>query len=297
MNFTPSLVASGAARRVWFVFSSGGLVVREQGGEVTLPGDDDAGALGLDVSSVKHLGRLDDADAVAAWLEHDRALPATYATRGLRSLFGAVPDEVHAVAGRAAQVLEWAQTTRHCGRCAALTACVEGELCARCPACGLSAYPRIAPAIIVLVRRGDEALLARGARFPEAFYSTLAGFSDVGESLEETLAREVREEVGVEVKNVRYFGSQPWPFPHSLMVGFTADWAGGEIQVDGQEIVDARWFRPESLPMLPGRMSIARKLIDAWVHEVLGPGAGVGDVRLARAAGVRRRCFPGGFPR
>jgi NAD+ diphosphatase len=130
------------------------------------------------------------------------------------------------------------------------------------------AYPRIAPAIIVLVRRGDEALLARGARFPAAFYSTLAGFAEVGESLEETLAREVREEVGIEVKNARYFGSQPWPFPHSLILAFTAEWAGGEIVADGVEVLDAQWFRADALPPIPPRVSIARQLIDAWLDDV-----------------------------
>ena len=140
-----------------------------------------------------------------------------------------------------------------------------------CPSCGLAAYPRIAPAIIVLVRRGDRALLARNAKYPVPIYSTLAGFVDIGESLEETLAREVREEVGIEVTNIRYFGSQPWPLPHSLMIGFTAEWAGGEIRVDGEEITDAQWFAADDLPsLLPSHISIARRLIDAWTEEIEG---------------------------
>jgi NAD+ diphosphatase len=140
----------------------------------------------------------------------------------------------------------------------------------RCEVCTLSFYPRISPAIIVLVRRGDEALLARSTRSASGFYSTLAGFVEAGESLEETLAREVREEVGVEVTNLRYFASQSWPFPHSLMVGFFADHAGGEIVVDKTEITDARWFAPTALPLIPPKLSIARQLIDAWVAEVRG---------------------------
>ncbi len=119
----------------------------------------------------------------------------------------------------------------------------------------------------MLVRRGHEALLARNARFPGAFYSTLAGFSEIGESLEETLVREVKEEVGVDVGGVRYFGSQPWPFPDSLMIGFNAEWRSGEIRV-GEEIADAKFFkRDEPLPILPPKVSIARRLIDAWLEE------------------------------
>lgn len=142
----------------------------------------------------------------------------------------------------------------------------------RCPACGLLAYPRIAPAVIVLVRRGDEALLARNARFPLPFFSTLAGFAEIGETLEETVAREIREEVGIEVRNPRYFGSQPWPFPHSLMVGFMADWASGELRLDEREIAEARWCRADALPLIPPPVSIARRMIDAWVDEVTAKG-------------------------
>jgi NAD+ diphosphatase len=125
--------------------------------------------------------------------------------------------------------------------------------------------------VIVLVRRGPLALLARNARFPVPFYSTLAGFSSIGETLEETLQREVLEEVGVHIGNVRYFGSQPWPFPNSLMIGFTAEWEAGDIAVDNDEIADAQWFSVDALPVIPPRMSIARRLIDAWVAEVSGP--------------------------
>jgi NAD+ diphosphatase len=138
----------------------------------------------------------------------------------------------------------------------------------RCPKCALTSYPRIAPAVIVLVRKGEKALLARNATFPLPFYSTIAGFSDIGETLEETVEREVFEESGVRVDTIRYFGSQPWPFPHSLMIGFTAEWNSGEIAIDHDEIADAQWFSADALPLIPPRVSIARRLIDAWVNEV-----------------------------
>jgi NAD+ diphosphatase len=135
----------------------------------------------------------------------------------------------------------------------------------RCPVDGLSNYPRVAPAVIVLVERDDTALLARSGRWEVPMYSTLAGFVEPGETIEDTVSREIREEVGVDVTDVRYVASQPWPFPHSLMLGFTARWAGGDITVDGDEIADANWYRASALPMIPPPPSIARRLIDDWL--------------------------------
>jgi NAD+ diphosphatase len=128
-------------------------------------------------------------------------------------------------------------------------------------------FPRLAPAIIVLVERGPEMLLARARRFPTAMYSTLAGFVEPGETLEEAVVREVREEAGITVKDIRYFGSQPWPFPHSLMIGFTATYADGQITLGDEENIDAGWFTADNLPSLPSKMSIARKLIDSFLEK------------------------------
>lgn len=245
---------------VYLVHPKGLLVRRDAQGEVSLPSAADAAQLG--VSASEDLG---DGDWSAAF---DDAPPEPFVVAGLRELWAALGEASWQTAGRAVQLAEWARTHRFCGRCATPTERVEGERCMRCPSCGLLAYPRISPAVIVLVRRGDEALLARGARFPLPFYSTLAGFVEAGESLEQTVHREIREEVGVEVDRVTYFGSQPWPFPHSLMVGFTARWASGDIHPDGSEILDARWFQAHDLPAVPPSPSIARRLIDAWVEDV-----------------------------
>ncbi|MDF2695337.1 MAG: pyrophosphatase [Labilithrix sp.] len=256
--------------RTWFVIHESKLLVRRDGERVLLPTDADAEQLGIDPSSGHSVGSLHGAAALAASLA---ALPSAahpYETVGLRALAALLDAETFGLAGRAMHVVDWTTTSQFCGRCGTPTVLAAKERNMACPACGLSAYPRIAPAIIVLVRRGEQALLARNARFPGAFYSTLAGFSEIGESLEETLAREVREEVGIGVRDIRYFGSQPWPFPHSLMIGFTAEWAEGEIAVDGDEIADARWFSADELPMIPPPLSIARRLIDAWVAEVGG---------------------------
>jgi NAD+ diphosphatase len=252
--------------RAWFVVHPQGLVVRRKGEHVELLDDDDARALGLADVDAHDLGPVDGAPAVAASVA-DEPLASPYEVGRLRELYPVLGDARFLMAGRATQIVEWSTTHKFCGRCASPTERVATERCMRCPRCGLLGYPRIAPAVIVLVRRGEEALLARGARFPGAFYSTLAGFVEVGESLEETIAREVREEVGIEVKAPRYFGSQPWPFPHSLMVGFFAEWAGGEVRADGSEILDARWYRRDELPMIPPRLSIARRLIDVWLED------------------------------
>ncbi len=252
--------------RAWFVVHPQGLVVRREGDRVELLTDADANALGLASADPQELGPLEGGRAVAASIG-DGPLEAPFEVGRLRELYPLLGDTRFLMAGCATQIIEWSATHRFCGRCATPTERVPGERCMRCPACGLLGYPRIAPAAIFLVRRGNEALLARGARFPGAFYSTLAGFVEIGESLEETILREVREEVGIEAKNPRYFGSQPWPFPHSLMVAFFADWASGEIKADGTEILEAGWFKHDALPMIPPRLSIARRLIDAWVEE------------------------------
>jgi NAD+ diphosphatase len=187
----------------------------------------------------------------------------------LRRLWSEVPLDEWTVAGRAVQLVAWGRTHRFCGRCGEPTAPVAGDRSMRCHSCGLLAYPRLAPAVIALVHRTapdgmEEALLARGVQFALPMFSCLAGFVEPGETLEAGVQREVFEEVGVTVDDVRYQGSQPWPFPHSLMIGFFARWLDGEIAIDPNEIAEAAWFRRDELPPLPPPISIARRLIDRW---------------------------------
>lgn len=208
---------------------------------------------------------IDDAHRALPFSER---VPPPFDLMNLRMLAAFVDASLFGIIGRAMHTCDWLTTSRFCGRCGTATTRHAKERCMVCPSCDLHTYPRISPAIITLVRKGDLALLASNAKFPGAFYSTLAGFADIGESLEETLVREVREEVGIAVKDVRYFGSQPWPFPNSLMIAFTAEWESGEIVVDGVELSDAKWFRADDLPMIPPPLSIARRLIDAWVSSV-----------------------------
>lgn len=213
------------------------------------------------------LGLLDGNQcwAVDADLHGDLVEDATY--RDLRQLWDGVDEVTWTVAGRGVQLVEWARTHRFCGRCGERTEESPGERARRCPSCGMLAFPRLAPAVICLVERGETALLARNARFPNGMYSCLAGFVEPGETLEEAVAREVAEEVGVELTDIAYRGSQPWPFPHSLMIGFRAAWRAGDLRVDGSEIVEAAWFPRDGLPNIPPPMSIARRLIDDWAAE------------------------------
>ncbi len=190
--------------------------------------------------------------------------------RKLRSLFGSMDEALLSVAGRAFQIGTWARTHRFCGACGTPTAPVGGERCVKCPACGFLAYPRISPAMMVLIRRGDSILLARHKASPAPFFTALAGFVEAGESVEEAIHREVFEEVGLQVRNIAYFGSQPWPFPHSLMIAFTAEFESGEIVIDTSEIAEARWFGPgDVLPKIPFGQSIASDLIRAHLPDAL----------------------------
>ncbi len=222
-----------------------------------------------------YLGTLGARHVFAAELAIDVEAPPEWRWSDLRSLFGRLATDEYALAGRGLQLIDWDRTHQFCGRCAARTDLRSDERSRQCPACGLIVYPRLAPAVMALVRRApDEILLARSPRFAPGMYSALAGFVEPGETLEQCLHREVHEEVGIRVANLRYFASQPWPFPHSLMIAFMCDWAGGDIAIDGVEIVDAKWFRIADLPQLPQPISIARRLIDAAVHEMTGHRAG-----------------------
>jgi len=220
----------------------------------------------------QHVVGLLDGELVVAVDVPDGDDPSDGAAVDLRRLHGIVDLDTWQASGRARQLVEWGRTHRYCGRCATPNVPAATMPALECPACGFVAFPRLSPAMITLVTRGpegpgQEALLARGAGWPTPMYSCLAGFVEVGETLEQCVAREVREEVGITVGDVEYRGSQPWPFPHSLMVGFRARYVDGDLELDPTEIADAQWFRRDRLPALPGEISIARALVDQWVSE------------------------------
>jgi NAD+ diphosphatase len=242
------------------------MMITEAGEKVSVPCFTDPAELALEPVREWYLGTLAGRHCYCAEISEDAPVPEEMAFRGLRYLYGRLEESLHRIAMKALHTMEWDRTTRYCGHCGMETFRARGMVAKECPCCELLIFPRISPAIIVLVERGNRVLLARIKRFTSELYSVLAGFVELGETLEEAVEREIGEEVGIRVKNIRYFGSQPWPFPDSLMIGFTAEYESGEIRIDETEIADARWFEPEKLPTIPGKISIARELIDWFVE-------------------------------
>ena len=252
-----------------FVVEDGRMLVRREGDRVAFPRLADLGTLGIAPNDPFSFGHHGHAPCFVLAQPAPAVLPDGWAMAGLRALVGAFNDDSLLVAGRALQYAEWDRNHRHCGRCGAPTARHPENWSRVCGACGFAAFPRVSPAVIMLVYKGDACLLAHAAHHTENMHSVLAGFVEPGETLEECVAREVREEVGIEVDNIKYFGSQPWPFPHSLMVGFTAAWRAGELQPDGVEILSAGWYTHDALPdRIPSSISIARRLIDSFFAGV-----------------------------
>jgi NAD+ diphosphatase len=268
-RFTSSIVPPVEESELawWFAFQGDKLLVCEESSSLGIPCLKDVSELGLPILSQNYLGLLEDHPCYAVEVPEGVSPPPGMTFQGLRQVYGRLEEDLFWVAARAVQIVDWDRTHRFCGRCGIPMETQKVERAKRCPKCGLLHFPRLAPAIIVLVERGEQMLLARARRFPTVMYSVLAGFVEPGESLEETVVREVKEEVGVFLKDIRYFGSQPWPFPHSLMIGFTATYAGGEITLDENEIEDAGWYTVDHLPPLPGKISIARKLIDWFIEK------------------------------
>ncbi|MEE9417644.1 MAG: NAD(+) diphosphatase [Acidimicrobiales bacterium] len=249
-----------SADPLWIVISGGRILVDESGelplGEQPVP----------DVEMPWAVGTLDGRPVWGLDVPDDYEPTTEHSFVDLRSLYGRLDDEQWIVAGRAVQLSSFRLTHRFCGRCGAETEPHNTDQSKVCPSCAHVAFPRLSPAVIMLIERDHEVLLAWGRQFPGRFFSALAGFVEPGESLEQTVHREVHEEVGILVTDVTYFGSQPWPFPHSLMVGFGAQWESGEITIQEEEIVEANWYTADDLPPVPrGGMSIAGWLIEDWL--------------------------------
>lgn len=276
-TFIPAITphSDNAEPAYWYIFNGFRLLVHSGGSDLQVPLVMDSAELPVDLLRKQFLGYLQQDDMMircySGEVADDAQSPPGMTFLGLRQLFSRLDDMTLSIAGRAVQIKEWDRTHQYCGQCGSTVTQIAYERAKRCPQCGHTTYPRLSPAIIVSVERaagsGTELLLARNQRHPKSFFSVLAGFVEPGESLEECVRREVCEEVSIDVENIRYFGSQPWPFPNSLMIAFTADYAGGEIILEEEELAEAGWFRADELPMVPPPISIARQLIDAFVEK------------------------------
>jgi len=261
---------------LWFVISNGKLMVKMDRNGYSIPRKKDMEEVMDQLSHVQFLGTLDGTPCHVAAFPDENAFLEGLMFSSIRRLFGIMENHVTLAAGCAAQLIRWHQTHTYCGSCGSVMEDKQEERAKICPNCKTVYFPRLSPAVIVAVVKEGKILLARSGRFPGNMFSVLAGFVEIGETLEACVEREVFEETGIKVKNITYFNSQPWPFPDSLMLGFIADYAGGEICVDAHEIAEAKWFSANNLPDIPGGISIARHLIDEFVNQQK-PGLKTGD--------------------
>jgi len=268
-HFAPPAERSSTA--LWFAFHQGRVMVRMTDSVPTVLTCMHPNQHGLEISQEHYLGTYGGDHCYAAELAEEQIaqlVPEGHALLGLRDLLGHMDDTLAGLSGRAFQILEWNRNHRYCGRCGGETVPRDNERARTCPSCNRTSYPPVAPAIMILITHGRKLLLARKVGWGNARYSALAGFVEPGETLESTVIRETREEVGVEIKDIRYFGSQPWPFPNNLMIAFTAEYAGGDVTPDGVEIEEAAFFDADELPNLPPGISISRRMINTVSAEL-----------------------------
>ena len=255
-------------KKLWFVFCKGDLMLeRQEGGGYGIPFAEEPPVDTKPWTTVHTITPFPDGTPVRTYaidmpvIDHPR-----FEMSPLRQSYAKISLDLYQKAGKCQEILYWDQNTKFCGVCGAPMK-LHTEISKRCTECGKEVWPQLATAIIVLIRREDKVLLVHARNFRSDFYGLVAGFVETGESLEEAIVREVREETGLEIENIRYFGSQPWPYPCGLMVGFFADYAGGEIHLQKSELSAGGWFTKDNLPHIPEKLSIARRLIDTWLEE------------------------------
>lgn len=254
--------------KLWFIFCKGDLMLEHRpDGTYGIPLSEEAPVEVKPWTTIHTITPFADGTAVRTFavdspiVGHPR-----YEMCGLRASYAKLSSDLYQKAGKCQEILYWDQNTKYCGVCGAPMK-LHTEISKRCTECGKEVWPQLATAIIVLIHRGEEVLLVHARNFRGDFYGLVAGFVETGESLEEAVVREVREETSLEISNLRYFGSQPWPYPCGLMVGFHADYVSGDIHLQRSELSAGGWFRKDNLPHIPEKLSIARRLIDSWLEE------------------------------
>lgn len=275
LSFVPSIKTEDKIERdaLWFIRCEGKLIVKnDKEGLEVIPRTEETCIINKEESNSIYLGRYMGVQCYCMEIK-ESAIKAeelelnNFALKDLRSLLPVLDEEEFMLCGRAVQILDWDINHQYCSKCGSKNKDKVGERAKQCISCGQLYYPRISPAIIVAVVKEGKILLAHNKNFRNDVYSVIAGFLEPGENFEQCVMREVLEETGIKTKNIKYFGSQPWPFPNSLMVAFTAEYLDGDVKPDGVEIDSAGWFQKNELPSIPGKGSVARKLIDWFLNK------------------------------
>ncbi len=262
---TPQKVSSDIA--YWFIFRDNEMLVLENHNSLGIPFTSNLESLNIMPTRTQYLGKLEGHPCFSAEVAPETLPPEGMIFKDLRFLYDDLDEDIYLLAGRAVQIVNWDSSHQFCGRCGSPTKTMTNMTAKKCPECGFISHTRLSPAVITAIIKDDKLLMAKHANTPRKWYGLIAGFVEAGETLEEAVKRETAEEVGLDLKNIKYFGNQPWPYPNSLMIGFTAEYAGGEIRVDGDEITDAQWFSKDEIPFLPPKLSIARELIDWFIKD------------------------------
>lgn len=251
------------------IFKDNQILVKNTKDKYIIPSMTEISRLNITLKNCYVVQELNDAVYYLAEMDNNIKLFDEYTYKDVKTVISEMDENLFRIIGQASHINHWHLENKFCGFCGSLTARNYDKTSIECFKCKTTYYPRISPAIIVAITKEDKILLAKNINSKSNFLSVLAGYVEPGESLEDCLRREVKEEVDIEVKNIKYFGSQPWPFPDSLMVGFTAEYASGEIKVEKEELAYADWFTADSLPEIPGPQSISRRLIDWFIEENL----------------------------
>ena len=253
--------------RYFFVFNDRDILLEKcTDGGYTIPYGKDVPVEGCDEKDMLTVTALDGSEVIACYAQTKKEDGRRYEWCGLRQSYYKLSTLLYRIAGKCEELLYWHRNNRFCGVCGTGLE-MHTTISKRCPKCGKEIWPLLATAVIVLVHRGNEVLLVHARNFRGSFFGLVAGFVETGESLEEAVHREVMEETGIRIDNLRYFGSQPWPYPCGLMVGFHADYVDGEIRLQEEELAAGAWFERNHLPEIPEKLSIARRLIDDWLEN------------------------------
>jgi len=265
---------TGNEDKYWFVFISGSLLLEKTDETYSVPVSDTPPTKVHEWTYIQHLPSIDGKECMAYTINtpSESLINGKYVTVGLRASFKLIPIIFYNMAGKASELLYWDQSTKYCGVCGAPTKRMT-NISKKCTHCGKEIWPQVAPAVIVRIRQKDSSgkeriLLVHARNFKSNFYGLVAGFVETGESLEETIQREVKEETSLTIKNIKYFGSQSWPYPSGIMIAFTADYDSGELLLQEEELSYGGWFEPDNMPQIPDKASIARRLIDDWIDNL-----------------------------